>query len=78
MKRVMIFITSKIFRNWLYGFLIALLPILTAYGLITEEVVPHIIGLITATLGFGLAKVNTKEEVLKEKIQDGIGWFECL
>lgn len=74
MKKVLIFITTKNFRNWLYGILIALLPVLTAYGLITEEVVPHLIGLVTATLGFGLAKVNTKEEVLKERIQDGVGW----
>lgn len=73
MNRFIAFITSKNFRKRFYEVLIGAIPILTFYGWVEEEIVPHIIAMITASLGFSLATVNTREEVLKEKYSEGLG-----
>jgi hypothetical protein len=39
--------------------LLAALPILTAYGLIDEQIVPLIVALVAAILSTGLAAANT-------------------
>lgn len=73
MKKAIVYITSKNFRKWLYGVLIGAIPILTYYGVVEDEIVPHFVAMISASLGFSLATVNTKEEVLKEKFSEGLG-----
>lgn len=73
MKKTIAYITSKNFRKWLYGVLIGAIPILTYYGVVEDEIVPHIVAMISASLGFSLATVNTKEEILKEKFSEGLG-----
>lgn len=73
MNKFIGYVTSKNFRKWLYGVLIGAIPILTYYGLVEDAIVPHIVAMISTTLGFSLATVNTKEEVLKEKYSEGLG-----
>lgn len=46
-------------RAWIYRIIIAVIPILTYYGVITDDVAPLIVGLVTALLGTGLAVMNT-------------------
>lgn len=46
-------------RAYIYRVLLAALPLLTFYGLVTEEQVPLIVGLVSAVLGVGLATANT-------------------
>lgn len=48
-------------RRWLYRVLIALLPILTAAGIITEDMAPMVAGLIAAALAIGVADINVPE-----------------
>lgn len=46
-------------RAYLYRILLAALPLLTAYGVVAEEMVPLIVALVAAVLGVGLAVGNT-------------------
>lgn len=52
------FLTPDV-RRWMYRVLLALLPILAAYGKIAESDVPLIVALVAAVLGIGVAEVNT-------------------
>lgn len=47
-------------RAWIYRVLTAALPLLTFYGVITDEAVPLIAGLVAALFGTGLAAKNTE------------------
>jgi hypothetical protein len=47
-------------RAYIYRVLIALVPILTAYGYVDSKQAPMILGLGAAVFGFGLASANTK------------------
>lgn len=46
-------------RRWVYGIALAVVPILTAYGLISEDLAPLWISLISAVLVPSLALANT-------------------
>lgn len=46
-------------RAWIYRVTTAVLPLLTAYGVIADEKVPLIIALIAAVLNTGMAARNT-------------------
>ena len=46
-------------RAWIYRIILAAIPILTYYGVLTEDVAPMVVGLVTAFLGTGLAVLNT-------------------
>jgi hypothetical protein len=46
-------------RAWIYRVITAALPLLTAYGIVADEMVPLIIALVAAILGTGLAARNT-------------------
>lgn len=46
-------------RAWLYRVTLALMPILTTYGLLSEQTAPMWIGLVVATLGLGTATAYT-------------------
>ena len=47
-------------RGWIYRVITAILPLLTAYGVIAEETVPLIVALVAAILSTGLAARNTE------------------
>ena len=46
-------------RAYIYRVLLAVVPILTAYGVVEESKTAVIVGLIGAVFGNGLAVVNT-------------------
>lgn len=46
-------------RRWVYGIALAVVPILTAYGLVSEEHAPLWVSLVSAVLVPGLALANT-------------------
>lgn len=46
-------------RRWVYGVALAVVPLLTAYGLISETMAPLWISLVSAVLVPGLALANT-------------------
>lgn len=46
-------------RAWIYRVVTALIPVLTAYGLIDNEKVPVLLALVAAVLSTGMAAVNT-------------------
>lgn len=46
-------------RKWVYGVALAVVPLLTAYGLVREELAPLWISLISAVLVPSLALANT-------------------
>lgn len=46
-------------RAYIYRVLLAAVPLLQAYGIVEENKVPLIVGLIAAVLGTGLAVANT-------------------
>jgi hypothetical protein len=52
-------LTDEATRAWIYRVITALLPLLTAYGIVADEMVPLIIALVAAILGTGLAARNT-------------------
>lgn len=45
-------------RAWVYNVCLALVPLLVAYGLLTEVEAAVWLGLISAVLGLGLARKN--------------------
>lgn len=51
--------TNPQMRRWVYGIALAVVPILTAYGLISEDLAPLWISLISAVLVPSLALANT-------------------
>jgi hypothetical protein len=46
-------------RAWIYRIVTAVIPILTAYGVISEAEAPLFVALAAAVLSTGLAAVNT-------------------
>lgn len=50
-------------RAYIYRVLVALVPILIAYGVVDSRQVAVWLGLASAFLGFGLASVNTSTKV---------------
>jgi hypothetical protein len=52
-------LTNEATRAWIYRVVTAALPLLTAYGVVTEEKVPLIVGLVAAVLSTGMAARNT-------------------
>lgn len=46
-------------RKWVYGVALAVVPLLTAYGLVSEELAPLWVSLVSAVLVPGLALANT-------------------
>jgi hypothetical protein len=46
-------------RAWIYRVVTALLPLLTAYGVVADETVPLILALVAAVLSTGMAARNT-------------------
>jgi hypothetical protein len=46
-------------RAWIYRIITAAIPILTYYGIISDDAAPLILGLAAAFLGTGLAVMNT-------------------
>lgn len=46
-------------RAWIYRVITAVIPILTYYGVITDDIAPMIVALAAAFLGTGLAVMNT-------------------
>lgn len=46
-------------RKWFYGVALAVVPLLTAYGLVSEELAPLWVSLVSAVLVPGLALANT-------------------
>lgn len=46
-------------RAYIYRVSLAVLPLLTAYGLLSESRVPLVLGLVTAVLNVGLATAHT-------------------
>lgn len=50
---------SETTRAWLYRVLVAVVPILTAYGVVAEEKAPLFVALAAAVFGNGLAAKNT-------------------
>ena len=46
-------------RAWLYRLSLALIAILVAYGVLTDEQAPLVIGLLAAMFPAGLATANT-------------------
>lgn len=46
-------------RRWVYGIALAVVPILTAYGLISEDLAPLWVSLLSAVLVPSLALANT-------------------
>ena len=46
-------------RAWVYRVLLAVIPILTAYGVVDDQLAPLFIALGAAVLGTGLAVGNT-------------------
>lgn len=46
-------------RKWIYGVALAVVPLLTAYGLISETTAPLWVSLVSAVLVPGLALANT-------------------
>lgn len=52
-------LTNESTRAWVYRVITAAIPLLTFYGVISDEVVPLIVGLVAAILGTGLAARNT-------------------
>jgi lysylphosphatidylglycerol synthetase-like protein (DUF2156 family) len=47
-------------RAWVYNVCLALVPVLVAYGLVSEVEVAVWLGLIQAILGLGLARKNVR------------------
>ena len=52
-------LTNEATRAWIYRVVTAALPLLTAYGIVAEEKVPLIVGLVAAVLSTGMAARNT-------------------
>ncbi len=52
-------LTNEATRAWVYRVVTAALPLLTAYGVVTEEKVPLIVALVAAVLSTGMAARNT-------------------
>ena len=50
---------SEATRAWIYRVLIAALPLLTAYGVVSESQAPLFVALAGAILGTGVAVANT-------------------
>ena len=50
-------------RAYIYRVLVALVPILVAYGVVDSRQVAVWLGLASAILGFGLASANTSTKV---------------
>lgn len=46
-------------RAWLYRALLATMPLLTAYGVMAEDIAPLWIALLGQVLGFGMAATHT-------------------
>lgn len=46
-------------RKYIYGVSIPVVALLVTTGIVSEEIAPQIIAIVTATLGFSLATVNT-------------------
>lgn len=46
-------------RAYIYRSFLAVMPLLTAYGAVSEQTVPLIVALVGTLLGFGLAAANT-------------------
>jgi|688.fasta_scaffold100487_5 hypothetical protein len=55
-------LTDERTRAYLYRVLLAALPILTFYGVLTDEAAPLVAGLIAAVFGAGLAANNTSTQ----------------
>lgn len=49
-------------RAYLYRVLLAAIPLLQAYGIVEDEQVPLIVGLVGAVLATGLATLNTSTD----------------
>ena len=52
-------LTNEATRAWVYRVITAALPLLTAYGVVADEVVPLYLALAAAVLGTGMAARNT-------------------
>jgi hypothetical protein len=50
-------------RAYIYRVLVALVPILVAYGVVDSRQIAVWLGLASAILGFGLASANTSTKV---------------
>lgn len=50
---------NKQTRAWIYRVVLAAMPILTAYGVVSENDAPLFVALAAAVLSAGLATVNT-------------------
>lgn len=50
---------SEPVRAWLYRILVAVVPILTFYGIVDDRSAPLWVALGASVLGFGLASANT-------------------
>lgn len=46
-------------RKWIYGIALAVVPLLTAYGLVSETLAPLWVSLVSAVLVPSLALANT-------------------
>lgn len=53
-------LTEESTRAWVYRVVTAALPLLTFYGVLAEEVVPLVLGLVAAVLSTGMAARNTE------------------
>lgn len=54
-------------RRWVYGIALAVVPILTAYGLISEDLAPLWVSLLSAVLVPSLALANTPGPAAEEE-----------
>lgn len=60
-------------RLWLYRITLALIPLLAFYGLIANEVIPHLIALAGAVFAVTLAEKNTIKNDNKEPDSNYVG-----
>lgn len=49
-------------RAYTYRVFLAIMPLLTAYGAVTEQTAPLFVALAGTVLGFGLAAANTSTD----------------
>lgn len=52
-------LTNESTRAWIYRIVTALLPLLTALGIVTDEIAPLILAVVAAVLSTGMAARNT-------------------
>lgn len=62
-KEVKMSLKNEATRAYIYRVLVALVPILIAYGVVDSRQVAVWLGLASAFLGFGLASANTSTKV---------------